>query len=95
MTQDCQRERWSAFGWNVLEADGHDIQTLDTAISKAKEQKNKTTVIIANTIKGYGYTEAENNLAWHHKVPDKKQYRAASDEITQREADMRREALRV
>ena len=87
MTQDSQTERWSAFGWNVLEADGNDIKSLDLTIKEAKVFMGKPTVIIANTIKGFGYSEAENNAGWHHKVPDKEQYEAAKAELLRREAD--------
>jgi len=87
MAQDVVCERWSSFGWNVLEADGHDIKALDDAISQAKSCKGKPTVIIANTIKGFGYSEAENNAGWHHKVPSAEQYEAAKAELKRREAD--------
>lgn len=86
MAQDSQMERWSSFGWNVLEVNGNDIAELDEAVSSAKAYKNKPTMIIANTIKGYGYSEAENQAAWHHKVPTKEQYEAATAELKQREA---------
>ena len=89
MTQDNQIERWSAFGWNVLEVNGHDIKELDLAVSSAKVFTGKPTVIVANTIKGYGYSEAENNIGWHHKVPSKEQYEAATAELLRREADAR------
>jgi transketolase len=88
MTQDNQPERWSTFGWNVLETNGNDIESLDLVIKKAKELKGKPTVIIANTIKGFGYTEAEDNVQWHHKVPNKEQYEAAKAELLRREADV-------
>jgi len=90
MTQDILSERWSAFGWNVLETDGHDIQALDEAINHAKAHKGKPTVIIANTIKGYGYSEAENKAGWHHKVPSAEQYEAATAELKRREAEARK-----
>jgi transketolase len=89
MAQDCLVERWSAFGWNVLEANGNDIKALDEAIKQAKTYKGKPTMIIANTTKGFGYSEAENQAGWHHKVPDAKQYEAAATELKQREADAR------
>ena len=85
MAQDCQLERWTAFGWNVLEANGNDIESLDSVVILAKKNIGKPTVIIANTIKGYGYTEAENNAQWHHKVPSKEQYEAAAAELRRRE----------
>jgi len=89
MTQDSQISRWSAFGWNVIEINGHDIGELDAAITDAKSYKDKPTVIIANTIKGFGYSEAENIAGWHHKVPDAEQYKAATAELKKREADVR------
>ena len=89
MKQDNQIDRWSAFGWNVLEADGHDIKELDLVITEAKAYKNKPTVIIANTIKGKGFSEAENNADWHHKAPNKEQYEAATAELKRREAEVK------
>ena len=91
MTQDCQRGRWEAFGWNVLEANGHDVKALDDATSQAKAFIGKPTVIIAHTIKGFGYSEAENNAGWHHKVPDSGQYEKAMVELNRRENDARGE----
>ena len=85
MTQENLTERWSAFGWNVLEADGHDIKSLDEAVVRAKSFKGKPTIVIANTIKGYGYSGAENDVGWHHKVPSKEQYEAAAAELKRRE----------
>ena len=85
MTQDCLSDRWSSFGWNVLEADGNDVESLDKAVCNAKTYAGKPTVIIANTTKGYGYTEAENNAGWHHKVPNKEQYEEAVIELKRRE----------
>jgi len=89
MTQESPVERWSAFGWNVLEADGHDIKALDETIWRAKANSGKPTIIIANTVKGYGYSEAENDVGWHHKVPNKEQYEAAATELGRREAEAR------
>ena len=87
MKQDDLVKRWSSFGWNVFEADGNDIRSLDMVISEAKSSTGKPAVIIAHTVKGFGFSEAENNLDWHHKVPDKKQYEAAVVELAKREAE--------
>jgi len=87
MSQDIVGNRWASFGWNVLEADGHDIKSLDAAVSQAKSCIGKPTVIIARTIKGFGFSEAENNVGWHHKVPNAEQYEAAKTELKRREAD--------
>lgn len=84
MSQDSQDERWSSFGWNVLHAVGNDIEALNEAFTKAKETKGKPTVIIADTIKGYGVSFMENNAAWHHKIPTAEEYTRAQEELEQR-----------
>ena len=87
MAQDNLSERFASFGWNVLEADGNNIKSLDEVISSAKLHKGKPTAIIANTAKGYGYSAAENNAGWHHKVPNAEQYESAKAELLKREAE--------
>ncbi len=84
MTQDSQDERWSSFGWNVIHAVGNDIDALDKAFQEAKETKGKPTVIIADTIKGYGVSFIENSAPWHHKIPSAKEYEEAIAELEQR-----------
>jgi transketolase len=76
--------KWSGFGWDVAEVDGHDIGVLyDTLISK--RDSLKPFAIIANTIKGKGVSFAENNNAWHHAVLTKAQYELAIAELTEGE----------
>lgn len=84
MSQDNQEERWSSFGWNVLHAAGNDITALNEAFEEAKVVKGKPTVIIADTIKGYGVSFMENNVAWHHKVPTEDEYNKAMEELSER-----------
>lgn len=86
MTQDSQDERWSAFGFNVMHASGNDIEALIKAFHAAEEVKGKPTVIIADTTKGCGVSFMENNVAWHHKIPDEEQYNSAMAELREREA---------
>jgi transketolase len=62
MAQDVQEERWKSFGWNVITVNGNNIDELDKAVTAAKEYKGKPTVIIAETIKGYGVSFIENKL---------------------------------
>ena len=57
---------WRAFGWNVVEIDGHDHAQLQEAFSNAAEQKNAPTAIVAKTIKGRGISFMEENNDWHH-----------------------------
>lgn len=74
MWKDASRwktgDKWRSFGWNVIEIDGHRIEQIDNAISKAKNTKGAPTMIIARTIKGKGVEHMEDNPAWHGKAPD-------------------------
>lgn len=74
MAHDSQQERWAAFGWNVITVDGHDYAALEQAFADARACKCKPTVLIANTIKGYGSTVMENKASWHHHVPTAEEY---------------------
>jgi len=94
MAQDIQEERWASFGWHVICCDGNDIDALDAAFNEAKEIKGKPTVIIANTIKGYGSSVMENNAAWHHKVPTQEEYEwIVADFKLRKDFAVRKEAL--
>ena len=75
------REKWAAFGWNVLEVDGHSFQALKAAFDKFNNTKAKPTVIIANTVKGKGISFMEGKSAWHGKAPNKEQLTAALKEL--------------
>ena len=65
--------KWSAFGWNVIEINGNNHEELKTAFKKAEEYRNviphKPTVIIADTIKGYGVSFMQNDILWHYRFP--------------------------
>ena len=58
--------KWSSFGFEVLEIDGHDFKQLADAIDKAHAAKDKPVVIIANTIKGKGVDFMEDETKWHY-----------------------------
>lgn len=68
MPVDPLDEKWRAFGWNVLEVDGHDIEQVLNAYDAALTHKSQPTVIIANTVKGKGVSFAEGQVAWHNQV---------------------------
>lgn len=71
MGQDDLHERFSAFGWHVINVeDGNDISQLKAAFEEAKQTKGKPTLLIANTIKGKGSPLMEDKAGWHHKVPN-------------------------
>lgn len=61
-------EKWKAFGWHTIEADGHDLSQLISAFNEAKQVKGKPTVIIAHTTKGKAVSFMENNPDFHGKA---------------------------
>ncbi|MDD5436219.1 MAG: transketolase [Candidatus Omnitrophica bacterium] len=73
--------KWTDFGWNAIEADGHDIGALIAALDKASGTKGKPTVIIAHTIKGKGVSFVENKVEWHGIAPKKEEYERAVKEL--------------
>ena len=74
MHQDSQEERWAAFGWNVLSIPGNDLAALNDAFGLAAQTKGKPTVIIANTVKGFGSPVMEDKAGWHHHLPNQEEY---------------------
>ena len=81
MAQESQRERWSAFGWHVLETNGNDVAEISAKLAEAAGFRGKPCVIIAHTVKGYGVSFMENRAEWHHKVPDREQYETAMAQL--------------
>ena len=62
-------DKWRAFGWNVIEIDGHRIEQINDAVSKAISTKGVPTMIIARTIKGKAVEHMEDNPKWHGLAP--------------------------
>ncbi len=67
-------EKWRAFGWQVLEIDGHDVEAIAAALDTAETVRGRPTVIIAHTIKGKGFSFAENQVAFHNGAMTQAQY---------------------
>ena len=63
-------DKWKAFGWKVLEVDGHDFDQLDGALAEAWAATDVPVVIIANTVKGKGVDFMENNVVYHYASAD-------------------------
>jgi len=63
------REKYEAFGWHVLESDGHNIRQIIAMVEEAKAIAEKPTLILAHTIPGKGVPEIEGNYLWHGKPP--------------------------
>jgi transketolase len=74
-------KKWAAFGWHVIEVDGHNIVQLIDAFNKAKQIKGQPTMIIAHTIKGKGVSFMENNPEFHGKAPTQEQVKLALKEL--------------
>ena len=81
MHHDNLCDRFRSFGWNVISVNGNSIDELNAAFDTAKTVKGMPTVVIANTIKGYGSSVMENKANWHHKVP-------TEDEVKQIMSDL-------
>ncbi|HHV59782.1 MAG TPA: transketolase [Clostridiaceae bacterium] len=73
--------KFKAFGWNVINIDGHDYEQIIDAIEQGKMQKDKPTMIVAETIKGKGVSFMEGQVGWHGKAPDKEQRDKAIAEL--------------
>ena len=72
-------DKWRAFGWNVVEIDGHDHEEVLKTLSNLKSKK--PTVLIAETVKGKGVSFMENQLSWHHGGIGDKEYKLACEEL--------------
>lgn len=75
------RRKWEDFGWNAIEADGHNIGAMMDALDKAESFKGKPTVVIAHTVKGKGVSFIENKVQWHGIAPKKDEYEKAISEL--------------
>ena len=80
MNVDSLNDKWASFGWHTEEIDGHDINKICETFKKIKNI-NKLKAIIANTIKGNGFSFSENNNDWHHSVLNKSFYDKAIIEL--------------
>ena len=75
------RDRWSSFGWNVIEIDGHKIKQILKALKEANAHKRKPTVIILHTTKGKGVSFMENNVDFHGVPPNEMERNLAMGEL--------------
>jgi transketolase len=81
MPLESLRAKWEAFGWHVLEIDGHDFSNIVDAIDQAKAIFSKPSVIIAHTIPGKGVKEFERDYHWHGITPKKEEADMALKEL--------------
>lgn len=71
--------KWTAFGWNVIHCDGHDIASFAEAVEKAKNSVGKPNIIIAKTVKGKGIDFMEGKNTWHGKAINDEDYAKAKE----------------
>ena len=74
-------EKLRAFGWNVVEIDGHDFDQIEGAFAGAKEIKGAPTAIVMKTLKGKGVSYMEGQAGWHGKAPNDEEYEIAMAEL--------------
>ncbi|MCR5107791.1 MAG: transketolase [Lachnospiraceae bacterium] len=85
MTHEKLHSQVESFDWNVMEANGNSIEEMADAFNKAKTVTDRPTLIIANTIKGFGGGDVmENNVGWHHHVPNDEEYAQIVSAINRR-----------
>jgi transketolase len=83
------KAKWLSFGWEVLEVDGHDYETLKTALMNAKNfsSREKPLCILMKTVMGKGVDFMENNHKWHGSPPNKEQFEIAMAQLPSSLAD--------
>ena len=74
-------KKFEAFGFNVLNADAHDFESLESAFRAARECHGRPTAIIVHSVKGKGVSFMENQVGWHGKAPNDTEYAEARAEI--------------
>jgi transketolase len=81
MKLESLKEKWQAFGWEVREVDGHNVEALAGELQASAAAVGKPLLLIAHTTKGKGVSYMENNAKWHHGVPSPQQLEQALGEL--------------
>ena len=74
-------EKWKAFGWHVITHNGHDVEEIHEALCESGEIRGKPSVLIARTVKGKGFSFAENKAAFHNGSLTEEQYQIALKDL--------------
>ncbi len=75
-------EKFRSFGFQIIKIDGNDIDEIIKAFDVARNVKGKPTCIIAETVKGKGVSFMENQVKWHGKAPNEKEFKQAIEELS-------------
>ncbi len=81
-------EKFEAFGWNVLNVDGHDVIQLQNAVELAGSLKGKPTVIVCDTVKGKGVSVFEDQIRFHGGQPTEDEWKTAFEELNEKIAQL-------
>ena len=73
--------KWASFGWNVISCNGHDVEEIANAVAKAKEETQKPSIVICETVKGKGISFMEGKNIWHGKAIGDEDYKEAKKEL--------------
>ena len=76
-------DKWRAFGWEVLDIDGHDLAAIASALDKAETIKGKPTMIVCRTVKGKGSKQFEGKVEFHGTTPTKEELEIALKELSE------------
>jgi transketolase len=79
--------KWKAFGWNVVETDGHDTEEIRRVLTSSAAD-NVPTFIIAHTVKGKGISIMENNPNWHFRLPGRKELKIFKQELEIKDSEL-------
>jgi transketolase len=74
-------DKWHAFGWAVIEIDGHNLSSLRDVLCNTPLQRGRPTLIVANTIKGKGISYMEQSPIWHYRIPNAEELAKARMEL--------------
>ena len=81
MALDPLAQKWEAFGWHAQEIDGHDFDAIGTALTAARSETSRPSVIVAHTVKGKGISFMEDDNNWHYRTPNPEELAAALSEL--------------
>lgn len=89
MSLEPIQQRWEAFGWDVKEVNGNNMEDVVNAFDSIDYQNQKPHLLVLRTTKGYNVSLMENILKWHHGVPSAEEYATAIKEIDERIAALK------
>lgn len=89
MKIDSVKDRWTAFGWDVIEINGDDIDEIVRTLDGIDYNNGKPHLIVSHTTKGFGVSYMENIAKWHHGMPNEEQYQQGMAEIEARICSLR------